>query len=115
MKNCLILTIICLTICACVSPYQGQANALNQAYQRGQISASDYHARMTELRALDFQQRQAADQATQQIFQNMANSYQPNYLPPLQPMPVNPPRSTSGYGTITSPTGQMYMYNYNQY
>ncbi len=73
MTKFLVLTIICLATCACVSPYQGQANALNQAYQRGQISTSDYHARMNELQALDLQYRQATDQAMQQSFQNMAN------------------------------------------
>jgi len=114
MKNLFILAIISLAICSCVSPYQGQANALNRAYQQGRISTSDYHARMTELQNLDLQSRQAADQSIQQSFQNMAN--QPRSRSVMVPAPAyQPPGSRSGYGTITSPNGQMYMYNYNQY
>lgn len=59
-----------------VSPYQGQADALNAAYQAGQISANDYHARMAEIQRLDFENRQAAFNGMQQILGQQAQQLQ---------------------------------------
>lgn len=110
------LMIFCLAITACVSPYQGQANALTQAYQRGEISANDYNARMTDLQALDLQRRQAVAQAWQQGCQNISNNMQQQQAQRqmmLQNMQYNRPTST--YGTIYTPTGRMYQYNSTTY
>ena len=106
-----------LLLSACVSPYQGQANLLNQAYQNGQISANDYQARMTELESLDLQRRQANAQAWQNVGRSMqAYSAQRAAQPPMQiynPPPRQMPVNT--YGTIYTPTGQTYQYNSTTY
>lgn len=111
MSRFIIPTILAaLLLSACASPYQGQANLLNQAYQNGQISANDYQARMTELQALDLQRRQAVSQAFMQAGQNMGNRPQP-----YMAVAPNYRKPTNTYGTIYTPTGQTYQYNSTSY
>ena len=69
----LIIILTALLLLGCASPYQGQLDGLNAAYQRGDISASDYQARVNELIALDLQRRQAISNAfftSSSYFQN---------------------------------------------
>ena len=109
------LLILCLSMAACVSPYQGQANALTQAYQRGEISANDYFARMNELKSLELQRQQLLGSPQGNPFYNLQQSIANR--PVLQPYNMmqnyNPPRTT--YGTIYTPSGQMYQYNSTTY
>jgi len=63
MKLKILLFTVGILLTSCASPYQYQANLLTQAYQRGEISTSDYHARINELQSLELQRRTAASQA----------------------------------------------------
>lgn len=110
-----LLVLVALALTSCVSPYQGQANALTQAYQKGEISSSDYHARINELQALDLQRRMAI----QRGFQNLSNNLQQQQLIQQQQSQnnmmlyqINKPRT--GFGTIYGPKGS-YNYNYYEY
>lgn len=116
MKTLILCLSLILLIAACASPYQGQANALTQAYQNGQISANDYQARMTELQALDLQRRQAIAAYWQQGCQNLANNQyrrSDQQAAIMNSYQLRQPSTT--YGTIYTPTGQMYQYNSTSY
>lgn len=112
----LLVVLFILLFSGCISPYQGQANALTAAYQRGEISANDYQARINELQALDLQRRQAVAQAWQQGCNNMAAQYQTQQAQRnlmLQNYQMN--RPSYSQGTIYTPSGQMYLYNSTNY
>ncbi len=59
----LYVCIFCLFIVACASPYQAQKEAIKASYQRGELKANDYYARMNELEALEQQQNWLAQQS----------------------------------------------------
>ena len=119
--------VFCFFIAACASPYHSQAKALQEAYQNGNISTSDYHARMNELQALDLQWRQNQQQSLNQFNaqmqrqqqQRQANQQQVynswNQQQNQQQMinQMNRPRNTSG--TIYTPSGNMYRYDETTY
>jgi len=98
-----LVIIFLLLIAGCMTPLQRQSQALNAAYQRGEISASDYYARMNELEAIN--------QANwRNLSTNLMNfKMQPTQLPPLQPLQIRQNRS----GYIMGPGGQMYFYSGN--
>jgi hypothetical protein len=50
-------------ISACASPYQAQRDAIKASYQRGELKANDYYARMNELEALELQQNWLTEQS----------------------------------------------------
>ena len=72
MTKLLVLLLSAFFLVSCASPYQPQAQALQQAYINGEISTNDYHARLTELQALDLRRRQMIIQS----FQNQQYLYQ---------------------------------------
>ena len=78
-----LLISLCLCLCfflpACASPYQPQANAMTAAYQRGDMSAADYHANMTQLQALDLQRRQELANRIQRAFPPPPQNYNVYY------------------------------------
>ena len=45
------------------SPYKAQAKALDAAYRRDELTANQYHRRLTELEGLDLQWRQGQQAA----------------------------------------------------
>jgi hypothetical protein len=60
-----------LSLSGCASPYQGQANELAAAYQRGELTADQYHSQLTSLEALDLQRRANISQAFFRFSQGM--------------------------------------------
>jgi len=87
MKTVLLIVFLCL-IAGRASPYAAQVNDLQQMYNAGQISASDYHSRLNEINSLEQQHRAQAVQQFQtgmQIWQqqqmiNQRNQPQTIYL-----------------------------------
>ncbi len=66
-KHLRLIALLCATalLGACVSPYQAQMGALNNAYRNGQISGEEYNREMTRLQVNDAgYQQQAANTAT---------------------------------------------------
>lgn len=70
MKTCLVLIIAIMVMAGCVSPYRTQAQAMQAAYQRGEITADQFYSGISQLEALELQRRQAVSQA---FFQAGAN------------------------------------------
>lgn len=66
MKKFILLLLI-LTGVGCINP---QAQALRASYERGEISASDYHNHRMELEAIQSQERQHRIQMWQQYWVN---------------------------------------------
>ena len=114
MKNIVLFILAALLISACASPYQNQAIALKQACDRGEISPNEYVARLNQLKALDAQYQQEVAQSWQGVGQSIqAYSLQRACQPPIQAYQMPTGRNT--YGTIYTPSGQMYMYNSTSY
>ncbi|RPI49083.1 MAG: hypothetical protein EHM49_10515 [Deltaproteobacteria bacterium] len=67
--------LLMLSGCAGPSPFKPQADALKVSYEKGELSASDYHARMNELYGLELQRRMAISQAWGQFGNNMQNQF----------------------------------------
>jgi hypothetical protein len=123
MKLSLILLSL-IVVFGCANPYKAQFEALQTSFNNGEISANDYFSRLNELQALDLQRRQNLAQAFSQAGYHLGNAAnkinQPNeYLVPTQTPPVvwisrerQYPRS--GSGTLTTPSGKSYNYNYRE-
>ena len=116
------ISLVLLTGCETVSPYQQQADQLQQAYNAGLISANDYYTRLNELQALDLQRRQAMASAFMQAnYQNQQWQMQQQQLQQQRNQQqqqmmwqnINNTRSRSGSGTVNGPNGT-YFYNWNE-
>lgn len=123
MKLPLILLSL-LLVFGCANPYKPQFEALRTAYLNGEISANDYFSRLNELQALDLQRRQALARAFSQAGYHLGNAAnkinQPNdypvqtLAPPVVWISRDRQAPRSGHGTITTPSGKSYDYNYRE-
>ena len=120
----LIVILSLVFVLGCSNPYKAQFEALQTSYQQGEISANDYFSRLNELQALDLQQRQALAQAFSQAGRQLGNAAdkvnQPSYYPAYAPATpsvtwISRESRRRGAGTLTTPGGQSYQYNYQEY
>lgn len=104
MKKFMFMLLTLVFIAACASPYAPQAKALKAAYERGEISAAEFHNAVIRLEALDLQRRQNMAFALQQAGQHLGNI--DKRYPAYQ-----------GYtsGVIYGPNGQNYQYYQQSY
>lgn len=110
MKTIIILTAF-LAFLGCASPYQKQAQELRRAYENGEISANDYFTHLYELQVLDQQRRARIADAVSDAGKSLSHINEHLHRSPTIVYPLN--NSRSGSGTVMTPNGRVYYYQYS--